>query len=416
MNKVRTYAVGFELNSDTSQISIYSEKEKDAIPLPSKTGSTEGRFPTALFKRAGSDEWFAGIEAGYYEHVEKGTSVRHLLTKAESGSTQLIDGKRYTGQELLAEYFRAALRMLGTEDAASAVSRICVTGRTVHEAFADAVHQALSLLGFKPEQILIAAYDECFYRYVYAQKPELWTRGSLLLEVTEDDVTASRMTEYRVRKPAYVKMEELGQAALPRDASDRDRAFSEAVREWTGGKSFSSIFLSGRGFGREWAKESLPILMKSSSKIFAGDNLYLKGACMIAEKFAEGNGADERIFDGSESLKASLSIDASDKGKPAVLTLLKAGENRFLAGTECELILGDVSFLLFVLTSYPDGKRRTVRMDLDGLPNRPPRATRIGLSVKMTDRTHAAIHATDLGFGDLYPASMKEWHSVLELV
>ena len=64
MNKVRTYAVGFELNSDTSQISIYSEKEKDAIPLPSKTGSTEGRFPTALFKRAGSEEWFCGIEAG----------------------------------------------------------------------------------------------------------------------------------------------------------------------------------------------------------------------------------------------------------------------------------------------------------------------------------------------------------------
>ena len=108
------------------------------------------------------------------------------------------------------------------------------------------------------------------------------------------------------------------------------------------------------------------VLLFFGKYFIEGDNLYLKGACLIAEKFAEGKQSDERIFDGSESLKASLTIDASDRGKPAVLTLLKAGENRFYAGTECELILGDVSFLLFVLTSYPEGKRRTVRMDLDG--------------------------------------------------
>ena len=52
-------------------------------------------------------------------------------------------------------------------------------------------------------------------------------------------------------------------------------------------------------------------------------------------------------------------------------------------------------------------------MKLDGLPERPPKASRIRIEVSFTSGTTMKVRVTDLGFGDLYPTSHKVWEEVL---
>ena len=58
-------------------------------------------------------------------------------------------------------------------------------------------------------------------------------------------------------------------------------------------------------------------------------------------------------------------------------------------------------------------ERRTIAMKLDGLPDRPPKASRVRIEVSFTSGTAMRVRVTDLGFGDLYPTSGKTWEEVL---
>ena len=46
-------------------------------------------------------------------------------------------------------------------------------------------------------------------------------------------------------------------------------------------------------------------------------------------------------------------------------------------------------------------------MQLPGLPERPPKATRLHIHLEFESDKRCRIHVTDLGLGEMYPAS--EW-------
>ncbi|MBR4168188.1 MAG: hypothetical protein IKR47_00500 [Lachnospiraceae bacterium] len=69
------------------------------------------------------------------------------------------------------------------------------------------------------------------------------------------------------------------------------------------------------------------------------------------------------------------------------------------------------------LTITPlDGKdKQIVSIELNGLPQRPKRATRLRIKVEMTSETTIKIKIQDLGFGEMYPSSSKVWTKEIEL-
>ena len=60
-----------------------------------------------------------------------------------------------------------------------------------------------------------------------------------------------------------------------------------------------------------------------------------------------------------------------------------------------------------------ESRKMDAAMKLDGLPDRPPKASRVRIEVSFTSGTAMRVRVTDLGFGDLYPTSGKTWEEVL---
>ena len=52
-------------------------------------------------------------------------------------------------------------------------------------------------------------------------------------------------------------------------------------------------------------------------------------------------------------------------------------------------------------------------MSLPGLPHRPPKATRLRISLEFESLSRIHIRVTDLGLGELFPASGLEWNETL---
>ena len=52
-------------------------------------------------------------------------------------------------------------------------------------------------------------------------------------------------------------------------------------------------------------------------------------------------------------------------------------------------------------------------MKLPGLPDRPRKATRLQLHLEYESPKQCTIRVTDLGLGELFPASGLEWNEVV---
>ena len=71
---------------------------------------------------------------------------------------------------------------------------------------------------------------------------------------------------------------------------------------------------------------------------------------------------------------------------------------------------------IVLLVTPLDGKDPAkLIIELDGLPERPPKASRIRLKITFSSETALTARATDMGFGEIYPASGLTWEKSLRI-
>ena len=96
-------------------------------------------------------------------------------------------------------------------------------------------------------------------------------------------------------------------------------------------------------------------------------------------------------------------------GTPAYYQLIESGRNWYESNAYVELILDDTKELVFIVDTMGEAKKKRIAMALPGLPERPARTTRLGVSLQYTSQTECQVLVKDLGFGEMFPSSGMEW-------
>ena len=65
--------------------------------------------------------------------------------------------------------------------------------------------------------------------------------------------------------------------------------------------------------------------------------------------------------------------------------------------------------LVFIVDTMGEAKEKRIAMALPGLPERPERTTRLGVNLQYTSQDECRVTVKDLGFGEMFPSSGKEW-------
>ena len=413
MNEVRNIIVGFDLGEKVSQLCYYDRREGEPVSLPMKVGSGQYTFPNCLSKKSREEEWHFGLEVEYFVSQQEEIYLDNLYELCSNERTVTVDGQERQTGELLGIFIGKALRILGVPDPIKSISGLMITTPKLTKAMVENIRVACEYMGFSRKRCFLQDYEESFYYHTLYQKMEIWSRNVALFTFDQDEVAFSKLVMDKKTKPVQVSVKRGKRVTLHQDAVARDFDFYELIQESIGNEVFSSIFLVGEGFDREWAVRSVPLLCRHQRHVFYGNNLFAKGACYGAKEKVEERNLKGYLYAGNDMVRLNVGMDMMVFGTPAYHSLISAGVNWYEAVGDCELLMDDTEELTFVVSNMENTRKERYSMTLPGLPKRPPQPTSLHLHLEFESANRCKIDVEDMGFGEMYPSSGLKWQETM---
>lgn len=392
--------IGLDLNDDYTRISCYDEEKSWTIP-------------TVICRKKQEEVWLAGEEAYACTLVGEGVIVDKLLKMVRKDGTSTIGGIRYTGRELLNLFVRKMLEYPMKEFGENEVDHLVISLQQVDAKMTDTLMYCADFLGIPREKVHVISHMESFVYYVLSQKKDLWTNQVGLFDLSNQRLCYYEMKVQRGLRRNMVQadsenMEEAFNLDIldsPSGSRLADRILCSCGERLLSKKLFSSIFLTGKGFDRtDWAGEFMKLVCHRK-KVFAEPVLFARGAAYKGADCRQSATSYPYIFICEGRLKTEVSMRVVRGQKEGSLVLASYGDNWYESKSTMDFILDDQNEIEFTITPLDSKKKKLVRIPLTGFPKRPPRTTRIQMSLAFLDERTMVTVIRDKGFGELFPAS-----------
>ncbi len=405
-----SYELGIDLNQKYAVLSVNSPAHDEPETLSLKEGSEVFVIPYAL-SRYFDGGWEIGYEAANGTDFE--FRVDDLFEKALSGKRVFFDGRNTDAAELFEIFIRnicSAARIRYDFDESD---RVVVTMPKVTKTELALFEKLRG--AFPSSDVLLRDHKEVFASYVMSQSPGIYKNAVYLYEFDGEDLKSLMFERDERLRPVVAKVKEEGFPGFAKkgrilksmqDSEELDEAFVKIIKGHLDERAVSAAYLVGDGFENTDFKESVALLC-DGRRVFAGQNLYSKGACCLAMHVNDQK--KDYVYLGESKTKANLCLEVKDISGFKRVTLISAGENWYETEGEVEVISEEGDSVEFLLIS-PDGTQtRTEVLELDDLPERENRTTRLCITARPLSENIFFLTVRDLGFGELYEATNKTW-------
>ena len=453
------YVVGYDLNDTLTQIS-YFELDNDAPKTLVSDGENERLgIPTLLCKRRKVNQWSFGTEAKRLIMNEGESEAGKLLSMAVNESSIVIDGESFEGIDLLILFVRKSLNLLSVYVPMEQVESFIFTVPSLDRDMIKVLERVSAAIPVERSRILFQSYSESVYYYMIHQQSELWETESAVFDHNGKNMTCYHLRmnhrttpivgvidEYTfdnvlVPEPGRIYAEkydedseddneekddaagdegdadELSFEDKLREETDRmDEALQELLHDFLMSRPIRSADLLGDGFEGEWCKKTIGFLCMGR-RVFQGKNMYSKGACHYGmDKLKPTELNSKYIFLGKDKLQFNLGMNMKRKDKEEYIALADGGENWFDISTVVEFLLTQGSRVDMLVTPLDGKEVRNITVNLDGLPNRPEKTTRLKMRVGFTSGDTLKVRIGDMGFGEIFPSSQLKWEKEVRIV
>ncbi len=399
--------VGYDISTKYAQISYMAKGDDMPKTISAKDGVEQFNIPVCLFKRLEVNQWFYGEDAISYSEMEEGQLVDNLWERALVGEKVVVVEEEFDPVALLLLYIKRSLTLILRDVKKDDIAGIMFTVPKLTKRAIEVLEQVVGMMNLGDTKIGFQGREESIYYYIVNQPEELRKYGVMVYDYSEEYMMSLYYHENRNTSPTVAFVDELEHPQLSLGMEEQDGRFLEIVETTIGEKLISCAYLIGDGFGGDWCNESLKELCRNR-RAFRGNNLYSRGACYAMRSRLEKNGSSQsRVFLGKDKLKANVGMDIRRGRDESYLALLNGGENWFDSKVSYEMILDKGNS--FTLSIMPlDGREvRNVEIVLEGLEEREAMATRIKLEAIMESENMLRVNVTDLGFGEIYPATYQ---------
>ena len=420
MNKDR-YVIGYDLNNEYVQMSFCRIDSDNPETFSTSEEQEKYNIPLAICRKRSSSQWLIGEDAVDCADEGDGKLVTGFLETAKAGGTVTIDREEYHAKDLLALFIKRSLGMLPVMATPEKVAGITIALRGADVQMIKMLQSAIGVLKVAPEKVSFTGYEECVFFYMLYQGEELQNHQVLVFDAGSENLWSYRLERNLFVNPGIAMVEAKEYADFkvkdPRYLSnvEKDNKLLQVATEICENRVFSGVFLIGEGFYDDWCNSSLRFLCRNR-RVFKGNNLFSKGACLAAKEKANPTGYEKKIrYFGMDRLKCSMGVMVNEGGKEINLSLIEAGEHWYEAEAKTEIILHETDVVPITVEYINSRQTAVAEFVLKGLPVTTNRMTRIELEIKMTSENRVVFHAVDLGFGEIYPASGMDWTEEMEL-
>lgn len=368
-------------------------------------------FRTAVLKHRELDEWYVGEKALTDSMSGDGQLFKHLPDRVVREDEADSDG--YEGLFLLKMFLKKALELPQKAGGTDKVAQLVIALQDLNTRMMDGLLYCADYLGIPRELVHIISHTESFSYYVMSQKREVWINQVGLFDFSEDALRYFELKVSRGMRQTQVSAQcQVLEERAPMDVLDHPAGtgmmdqllctFSDRVLQK---RLFSAIILTGRGFDNTvWAPGFIKQVL-SRRKVFSESSLFSRGAVLKAADCLREKTAFPYTFICDGRLKASVSVKVQKHDREGQLMLAEAGDNWYEAKSIVDFIADKTREVELTVTPLDQKKKKLVKIDLEGFPEREDRTVRISLSLSFLSESSMMLVIKDKGFGEIWPAT-----------
>ncbi|MCQ2543829.1 MAG: DUF5716 family protein [Lachnospiraceae bacterium] len=413
------FVIGLDLNDSFAQVSVCKLDSDNPATLSPVEDKEEFNIPMCMLKKR-DGIWAFGNEAIALSEADEGILVTDIFKKALEGKTVRIDREEYLAKDIFLLFVKKVISLFPAIENPDKILAIMLTLKDANTDTIIMLQELAPLLKVNPDVLKFITYEESFYYYMLYQGAELQNHNILLFDTSGEKLRSYSMLRNFFTTPGIATVDVKEYTNFPTEIPDeyekneRDRLFTTVCKELCSSTIYSGVYLIGECFYSDWAVTSLQFLCKGR-RVFKGNNLFSKGACFAAKEKLNPSGKENKIrFIGKDRLKVTIGVETDDIPKETI-PLVEAGLQWFEAVGRTELILKETDKIRIYISYLYNNAVTKAELTLPGLSLTNNHLTRVSLEVKMVSENTVMFKVWDMGFGDIYPSSGKDWEQELKL-
>ncbi len=383
MDTKKALITGIDLANDTSQICYYDRESREMTSVEFPDGSLLHDNEYSLDAIFSMDE------------TEKLMQIKKLL------QLLLTAVRTVTGIEKL--------------------QTICITMDDFNKERASIIGGILEKAGYC--DVAFITHNESYACYAFNRKKEMWSGGTLLFDFNKkgfysDELHLSNINHSDIITEEYQKHVDIALCPVIRgekSLTTADEFLTRLAKELLNSKKISTIYLTGEFFDDVELPENFIAFICNHRRVFAGQNLYAKGACCQAAKKAGIEDVRTLAFGGRNMITTGLDLVVNEVGTNRLLSMVKPGTSWYNAVYEGEFLVESAQDIVLRLLPFEDGKEYFEHIILDGFPCRNDRSMRVRINFEAENEFFGYLTVTDLGFGEFEQATQKTIRQKIEL-
>lgn len=409
----RQIYLGYDIGEEFSQVCYYTMGMKGPCSISTVVGEDRFLIPTCIcYKNNGL--WLYGDEALKCADAGEGTLVNNLISNSMADEYINIGGESVSYFSCLVLFLKKTINLVNLTCGKSDEKRkIVITTRVLNPEMIELLEKLCQVVFNEKDTVIFHSHKDSLFNYILFQKKELWINDVVLFDYGQSNFNMYRLKTNRNVNPNVVYIEETIQENMIGLSPElRDQAFLNIVNENTMGLTpISSVYLTGTAFNDKWLDKSLKVVCRNR-RAFIGQNLFAEGACYKAISSQEER--SDYLYLGEARLKVNIGVMAYNRNEEQYIHILSAGGNWYDTQGQADIILDDSNIVELQIESLSGDIKMTKKYELLGLPNRPPKTTRIRIVLKPLSVNKIKITFEDMGFGEIFRRSGKIWDFILE--
>lgn len=407
--------VGIDLCSDFSQVSYCKVNSGEPVSVEFYTNSSKSNLfvPTVVSKTIGATQWYAGDEADTGARLGEAVLITDLLRKVADKNPVSVDDVVVMPLDLLTIYVGYLLDIAKAASKCDDIRMVAVSLKDYNISVLKGIVKAFENVGIPRDRLITLSHDEGFVYYTINQKPEFWKNDVFLFDYDSEGLSVRRFYIANSRGTRIVMVhpqdcsEEVPSSLAENEHSVEylDEKLKNISKSLFDKKNISTVYLTGKYFKEN---VNLPEFIKfvcDRRRVFAGNNLYCKGACYYALLTYKDSLPKDMLVACSERITTGIEIRIQDHGRDKIFRLVKPGVNWFDADCSYDFIVDNIDEIEVFLSPVDTMEKQVVKVSLDDFPDRKNRTMRIALSFSFTSDSRCYMMVKDMGFGDFFGSS-----------
>lgn len=375
--------LGIDLCDNYTQISCAEEERTWTIP-------------TVICKNTHTDEWCLGESEG----------VDHLISLFLKNEKAMLHEVYYYGKQLLEQFLLQAITFVQKDMETKEIARIVFSMSKSNGKLVKLFQQCGEKVGVSRKHVHTINYVESMIYYILSQKKEIWGNAVALFYLLDNQISYYELDVQRGKGTTIVvaDYQHLEEGIISEESS-KNQVLCTCAERLMGQKSFSSVFLSGRGFDEfSWADEFIKTIGKRQ-RLYAEPAIFSKGAFYKGVDYEREVTAYPYPMLCEGRLRAGVSLPVIVRGQEQLLEIATIGTSWYTTKKSLEVLLDNQNTIDFYVTPYGSNKKKQIQIPLEELPNRPNKTTKVRVKIVFLDDHKMEVTVQDRGFGELFPAT-----------